>query len=140
MSPKTASSDAINSLLRPYPQLISELTHRLRALILEVVPAAEEWVRPGWQSLSYHHPVMGYVCGLFPRETAVQLVLEYGILLPDPERLLTGEGKQVRVVLIEQAADIRPEPLRALLAAALDLPEKRNDRLAMIATRARPRE
>lgn len=47
------------------------------------------------------------------------LLFEYGILLPDPDCLLEGNGKQTRYVDIRRRQDIRVRPIKRLIKAAL---------------------
>lgn len=117
---------------------VGNLAEQLRDLILETIPEAEERAYPGWRAIGYHHPEVGYFCGLFPLAERVDLAFEFGVLLPDPKGLLDGNGKQVRYVRIQQLAQIQAEPIRALLLAAIDLPLDRQTRLALVAASARP--
>jgi molybdopterin-guanine dinucleotide biosynthesis protein A len=70
----------------------------LRELVMATVPDAVERIYRGWHGFGYRHPVAGYFCAVFPRADTVQLSFEHGALLPDPDGLLTGEGRQVRHV------------------------------------------
>ncbi len=70
----------------------------LRGLIRDALPEVEEAARPGWHAIGYRHPDQGYLCGIFPHDDAVKLGFEFGMLLPDPDRLLSGDGKQLRYV------------------------------------------
>jgi hypothetical protein len=62
----------------------------------------------------------------------VDVAFEFGVLLPDPNAMLEGEGKQVRYVRIRQVQDIQTAPLIALIQAAIDLPSNRQVRLEMV--------
>ena len=46
----------------------------------------------------------GYVCAIYPRqqEQEVRLLFEFGVRLPDPERLLEGDGTQTRFIRVRQ--------------------------------------
>lgn len=96
----------VENLLRRHNPVVRALTERLREIILATIPEARESVNLGWHSLNYRHQQSGYFCGLFPRHDDVQLVFEFGILLPDPEGLLEGEGAQARFVKIKNSRDI----------------------------------
>jgi hypothetical protein len=47
------------------------------------------------------------------------LLFEHGALLPDPDGLLEGKGKQTRYVDIRRQQDIRVRPIKRLIRAAL---------------------
>lgn len=94
MPKATKPSLTIADLLADYPPAVQALTAELRHLIHSTVPVATEAVYPGWQAIGYTHPTCGYFCALFPQASGVNLALEFGVLLPDPEELLQGDGKQ----------------------------------------------
>lgn len=128
----------IEGLLLGHTPGVREIVQALRLLVLETVPQALESVNMGWHSLGYRHPQCGYFCGVFPGQDRVKLIFEFGVLLPDPLNLLQGDGKQVRFVEIMGKEDIETEPLEKLLQSAIDLPKKREIKLAMIRAGARP--
>lgn len=119
------------------PPAIRDVVEDLRQLIRATVPDAAERAYPGWHSINYRHPSSGYFCGIFPRDDLIDLVFEFGILLPDRDGLLQGNGKQVRSVRFTKAIEIRPEPLRTLLLAGRVLPPDKATKLAMIQSGAR---
>jgi hypothetical protein len=49
----------------------------------------------------------------------VALSFYYGATLPDPDKVLLGEGKQNRFVRLESAATLADAAVEALIAAAL---------------------
>jgi hypothetical protein len=114
---------------------VRQLCEALRGLILAEAPEAFEVAYPSWHGIGYHDPICGYFCAIFPMKETVKLGFEFGVLLPDPERLLTGDGKQVRYVIIRQQADIRAEIIRQFIQAALSLPPERDVKLWMIKNR-----
>lgn len=137
-SEKLTSSPEVEALLSSHAPDVRALVGNLRALILSEVPEARETVNSGWHSLNYSHPRSGYFCGIFPEERGAKLVYEFGILLPDPEHLLQGDGRQVRFVPLEVDQALPEAGIRQLIQAALDLPEKHRDRLALVRAGARP--
>ena len=58
---------------------------------------------------------------MFPLADRVQLVFERGALLPDPDGLLTGSGRQVRALEFTDEADVDPETVLEFLDHALDV-------------------
>jgi hypothetical protein len=103
------------------------------------VPNAAETANPGWHSISYRHPEQGYFCGLFPTQDHVILVFEFGILLPDPNGVLVGDGKQVRNVILYSPDEIPAESIQQLLIEAINLPPGKNDKLELIRSGAKPK-
>jgi hypothetical protein len=89
--------------------------------MLGAQPQLQERARPGWHSLNYRDPAAGFVCALFPTADRVQLVFERGAELPDPERLLTGSGRRVRVLAFESAGDVDADVVTRFLDLAVDL-------------------
>jgi hypothetical protein len=120
--PSAKPSLTVADLLAAHPPAVQALTEQLRQLIRATVPVASEAVYPGWRAIGYTHPTCGYFCAIFPQTKGVNLAFEFGVLLPDPEQLLEGDGKQVRYVKLQSSADLRPLAIQNLLFAALDLP------------------
>ena len=119
-------------ILRDHPVEIRTLAEKLRKLIRETMPEAKESGHPFWHSLNYRHPSAGYVCGLFPRNEYIDLVFEFGILLPDPQNVLEGEGKQVRYLRVTKDTQIPEKEIKQLIQDALALPENRAIKLDLI--------
>lgn len=111
---------------------VADLVQSLRRLILDTVPDAVEIAYPVWKGIGYHHGTSGYFCAIFPQASGVKLGFEFGVLLPDPDRVLEGTGKQVRYVVIQDTALIPAGAIKRLLAAALSLPEGREAKLSMV--------
>jgi hypothetical protein len=122
----------VSEFLAHYPPSIQKLAEELQALIVASVPAATASVNLGWCSISFRHPKAGYFCGLFPKPACVQVLLEFGVLLPDPEHLLEGNGRQVRYVTVRPETPLPAAALRTFFDAALDLPPGRAAKMAMI--------
>jgi hypothetical protein len=59
----------------------------------------------------------------------LKLGFGFGVLLPDPDGLLEGAGKQVRYVMIRQPSDIHLGAIRELIIAAINLPAERETKL-----------
>jgi hypothetical protein len=123
---------SLTYLLDPYSAPIRTLVGELAAMIKSAAPEAREAVRIDTRCLRYSHARCGYFCGLFPQVSSAQLLFEYGVLLPDPEGLLEGDGPHVRFVTVWPNQPLRGPALRRLVAAAYNLPRKRADKLAMV--------
>jgi hypothetical protein len=111
-------------LLAGHEPDIAALAQRLRRIVSTTVPEAEERVYPTWHGLGYRHPEAGYFCGIFPREDVVNLAFEYGVLMEDPDGLLSAGRtgmKKVRHVEVRRPGDVREAGIRALLHQAVAL-------------------
>jgi hypothetical protein len=77
---------------------VPEIAYKLRALIAEIYPDVMEVPRPAEQHIGYGvgpgkaQEIFGYIC---PLRDYVRLGFYYGGALPDPARLLVGEGKRL---------------------------------------------
>jgi len=82
---------------------------------------------------------------LYPRW--INLFFLYGATLPDPKKILKGSGKQVRSILIKEAAELDKPEVRAVMDAALESADppidpkaKRRMTIRAIAPKQRPRQ
>jgi hypothetical protein len=137
MSKRKSSTTTVDSVMNGHAPPVREIVERLRAIIRETVPEAAESANPVWHSLSYKHPESGYFCGIFPLANRVDVAFEFGVLLPDPEGVLEGTGKQVRYLRLRDEHDLRVAAFKRLLIEAINLPPKREAKLALIRERGR---
>jgi hypothetical protein len=128
----------VEDILTSHNPHVRTLVERLRQIIRDIVPSACEAAHAVWHSINYRHPQGGYFCGIFPQHDSVNLAFEFGALLPDPDGLLDGDGKQVRYVRLKNGKDIRMRALEKLILSAIALPEKRDAKLALIRSGAKP--
>jgi hypothetical protein len=112
----------VDGLLSDYPPPIQGIVAKLRAVILKTAPGVQEKANRGWRNISYRDAQVGYFCGIFPFEDHVDLIFEFGILLPDPNGILLGDAKQVRYLRFYAVEEINESEIKSLLLAALDLP------------------
>jgi hypothetical protein len=140
MSKPTAKSlqESIEAITRDLPPEILSAFSELRSTIQQTIPEASEKANPGWRSLNYSHPRVGYFCGLFPFQDRIDVAFEFGVLLPDPEGIFDSHGKQVGFIRIRSLRDIRPGPFKRMLKEAISLPADRATRLALVRSGARP--
>ena len=108
-------------ILTGHTPAVRSLAEKLRSLIKSTVPVAQERAYPGWHAIGFRHPKAGYFCGIFPFEKEVKLYFEHGARLPDPDGILEGGQRQVRLLLVRRSADIPAPALRRLLLAAVAL-------------------
>ena len=129
---------SVESILADHQPEIRELVEHLRVVIRRTVPEATETAHAVWHSIGYTHPRGGYFCGIFPLRERIDLAFEFGVLLSDPDRLLEGNGKQVRYLRYRKTGDIDEAVLVRFLKAAIDLPERRDVKLALVRSAAKP--
>ena len=115
------TDDDVEALLADHPDAVADTGRRLRATILGAHPQLTERVRRGWHSINYRDPAAGFVCAIFPTADSVQLVFERGAALPDPDGLLTGSGKQVRMLVFGTADDVDEDVVGRYLDLAVEL-------------------
>ena len=113
--------DDAEDLLSEHPDPVAATARRLRAVLLDAHPQLEERVRRGWHSINYRDPVAGFVCAIFPTADRVQLVFEHGARLPDPERRLSGTGRQVRALDLTAPDQVDAEVVGTFLDHAVEL-------------------
>ncbi len=109
-------------LLAPYSPAIQKLALSARRLILAEAPQAGEFVYEVY-TIANHFSFTDRVGDAFVFTTThanwVNLGFNFGAALPDPKRLLQGEGKWIRHIRIAQAADLDTPGVRDLVRAAI---------------------
>lgn len=118
-------------LLTPYGPSIQKLVLATRKLILEEAPAAGEFVYEVY-TIADHFSFTDRAGDAFVFTTThanwINLGFNFGAALPDPKRLLQGEGKWIRHIRIAQAADLEAPGVRELVQAAIAEAERSEDR------------
>jgi hypothetical protein len=135
---KDNSTTTVAEILGEHSLEVRLLAERLRQIVRQEVPEAIEKAYPYWHGIGYTHPESGYTAAIFPQYDRVKLGFEFGILLPDPDGLLRGEGKQVRYVHLHDLETIPEDKIRQLLQAAIDLPSSREIKMGLVHSAARP--
>ena len=138
MNPRSDNTTSVEDILQGHAPEVRQVVETLRQLVKETAPQARESAHASWHSIHYHDPQNGYFCGIFPLKDSTSVVFEFGILLPDPENILQGTGKQVRNIILHSVKEIPSAALRDVILAALALPGSRKDKLRMIQSGARP--
>lgn len=113
----------LSLILERHPAHIQDIAQRLREIIKETLPAAEEKIYIGWHAIGYHQEGSGYFCAIFPTDDLVRVGFELGALFNDPQRLLqpgTSKGKQVRYLPYSTVFDLKPEILQDFLRQAVE--------------------
>jgi len=90
-----------DDILAGHTPAIVRLTNKLRSIILSAIPASNEVAYPVWHAIGYRHPSAGYFCGVFPHKDHIKVYFEQGRFLLDDDKLLKGNGKQTRYVVVQ---------------------------------------
>lgn len=102
-------------LLTGFPNPIRLAAERLRRIVRDAVPDAQEAVRPGWRLIGYRVPAgrkLRYFGFIAPEQVHVHLGFEYGHLLDDPDGLLGGtQLKRVRFFTFRHPEEVRERVL-----------------------------
>jgi hypothetical protein len=118
--------DYLKLLLR-YGKVIQELALATRKLILEEAPEASEFVYEVY-TIADHFTFTQRPSDAFLFTTThanwVNLGFNFGSLLPDPDGLLSGEGKWIRHIRVAHAADLDAPGIRKLVRAAIAQAER----------------
>jgi hypothetical protein len=118
--PSEQAAQEIAAFLAGYPASMREISEFLSELMRQAMPLARE-------TLDARHNHLGYalilslserICYICPMRDYVRLGFMYGASLPDPDRLLQGEGKRLRHVKIGSMSDAQNPAVRALVTAA----------------------
>ena len=102
---------------------MAELARLLRELILEVDPNVVEVPWPHQQIIGYGvgpKKMTEHYCYIAPQKEYANLGFYYGAVLPDPEGLLEGTGKNLRHVKVREAVEVSGPALRQLVQLALE--------------------
>ena len=148
-SSPTAAKQLADFIAKFDPRMV-KLIRSLRAAVRKRLPTANELVFD-----NYNFLVIGYcsterqsdcIVSLAANAKGVTLFFYYGVNLPDPAKVLQGNGNQVRFIRLESAATLaRPEVeelLRIAVAQAkTPLPQTGRGRtiIRLIAAKQRPR-
>lgn len=112
----------VEDFLAQYPPHLQAICYRLRALIKQTLPEAEEIVFRGWKNISYgtgqSHIDKDLICYIAPHTNSVNLGFFRGALLPDTKALLKGTGKMLRQVKLTQPDTLTTQQLLGLLELA----------------------
>ena len=114
-------------LLQRHREVVQRLTLAARKLVLEEAPEASEFVYEVY-TIADHFTFTQRPSDAFLFTTAhanwVNLGFNFGSLLPDPDGLLSGEGKWIRHIRVAHAADLDAPGIRKLVRAAIAQAER----------------
>lgn len=100
-----------------------EVANELRRLVKRAVPTSVERVRPGWGLIGYDVPVgrqTRFFAWVWAQPEHVHLGFVNGMLIDDPDRLLSGEGvtKQARWLTVTRLDEIERRAFEELVREA----------------------
>jgi hypothetical protein len=108
--------------LSAYPEPVYVHALELRDLILSGLPDVIEQVDLPARMVAYVYgqKYTDMICTIIPSQKGLKLGFYKGPELPDPDKLLQGNGKISRYVEIKSTARIQSPALRKLIRAALE--------------------
>jgi hypothetical protein len=111
------ANDTFEQLIGQYSPEVQALALRLRKIIYEVLPKAEEKVwATGWKVARYDDG--GEITAIGPLKTYVNLYFADGAHLSNPDDLLEGTGKDIRHVKVKTLDGIPVAAIKKLLKEA----------------------
>jgi hypothetical protein len=113
--------------LTNYPQDVQTLAGEARKLVRHSLARAKEGEDPAARSFAYTYGpgYKGVVCTLLLSKAGVKLGIVGGASLPDPHKLMRGEGRIHRHVPLQVTEDLHKPGIKELLQAASDACDKR---------------
>jgi hypothetical protein len=121
MSGNTEVRADVEDLLADHSAEVADVAQQVRAAVLDAQPQLRERVQRGWHSINYRDPAAGFVCAVFPLADRVHLIFERGADLPDPDGLLTGSGKQVRMLVFVPGEEVDDDVVGRYLDLAVEV-------------------
>lgn len=132
VNPRSADPEHLQ-LLQCYSKTVQELALAAREFILIEAPEANEFVYEVYTVADHfsftNRPSDAFVF-ITTHANWVNVGFNFGSLLPDPNRLLRGEGKWIRHIRITEAVDLKKVGIRQLLRAAIAEAEQPQDKAA----------
>ncbi|MBO6514712.1 MAG: DUF1801 domain-containing protein [Phycisphaerales bacterium] len=100
-----------------FDEHLEQICHRLRSIIRNTLPDANERVQSGWSVVSYSYDSM---CVLIsPRKKVVRLMVDpRGEELVDPANLLKETGRRFQHVDFQSLKDVNQEQLIPIIRSA----------------------
>ena len=95
MPSRHPESMPVEALLDGYPPPMRAIAERLRLIVKRAAPEAFERVRVGWRLVAYDLPIKrsgAFFAWVGPEAKHVHLGFPKGVLMADPDRVLTGAG------------------------------------------------
>ena len=102
---------------------VEEMARQLRKLIIEIYPDVVEVPWPTQKIIGYGvgpKKMSEHFCYIAAQSKYVNLGFYYGAVLPDPEGLLEGTGKNLRHIKVREVGMVTQPALREMIEASLD--------------------
>lgn len=111
------SSVDINNFLYSYSTDIQRIALNVRELLLLSLPDINEQIDSAAKMIaySYGNSYRDLICVIIPSKKGLKVGFNRGVNLPDPDKLLEGNGKISRYVSISSESIIKSEAFRQLL-------------------------
>jgi hypothetical protein len=118
----TAPPRALVGFLKPYDPAIRKLALGLRALVLGELTPCHESIYDAYSAVAIGYGPTGRlsedICHIAVYAKHVNLGLNRGTLLPDPQGVLKGTGTWIRHITLGSTADLARPDIKAFLRAA----------------------
>jgi Domain of unknown function (DU1801) len=123
MPEKPSPSKQLAGFIAKYDASVAKLARQCRSALRKRFPTAIEQVYDNYQFLA-----IGYcstertsdcIVSLAVSPKGVSLSFYYGALIPDPDQILLGTGKQNRFIRLDDAGTLDSLPVEGLIAAAI---------------------
>jgi hypothetical protein len=113
-------ADPVDGFFERYPADVQTISRILRAMVLETMPGANELLFANQNHVAYSTSASraGTIVYICPLNSYVRLGFMYGGQLPDPDKVLVGEGKRLRHVKVRSIEQSRDPVLERLVEAA----------------------
>ncbi len=117
------SNTKIDAFLSQYDEQVSTKALMLREVVLENLQDIIEQLDIPAKMIgySYGQKYVDLICVIIPSKKGLKLGFNRGTELPDPDKLLEGNGKISRYVVIKSEEQIQSDAIKDLLKNALKL-------------------
>ncbi|HLK21191.1 MAG TPA: hypothetical protein VKT81_19705 [Bryobacteraceae bacterium] len=145
-----SAAKQLDGFIAKFDPAMAKLIRSIRAALRKRFPTAHELVYD-----NYNFFVIGYspterptdyIVSLAANSKGVGLSFNHGASLPDPKKILLGQGKQNRFIRLPNAAELKKPEVEALLCAAVEdakpLPASGKGKLIVrsVSAKQRPRK
>ena len=107
----------VEEYLSNLPPDLQAITRELCTVARQNMPGAHEFIYHATVGYSVSESPFDRICYIAPQKGYVNFGFFFGAELPDPKRLLNGEGKRMRHVKIRSVEDAKNPALGKLIAA-----------------------
>jgi hypothetical protein len=102
---------------------VEAIARQLRASIIEIYPDVVEVPWPNQKIIGYGvgpKKMSEHFCYIAAQREYVNLGFYYGAVLPDPEGLLEGTGKNLRHIKVREVVEVAQPAIRKMIEVSLD--------------------